>query len=82
MAHHRLKMADQLLDHGEVSATDADAARMFNWASESYSVQSSLWPGQGNHVLAQFNEEAVVVYQAYRPEIAEYAGATCVIRHL
>lgn len=49
VAHHRLKMADQLLDNGEVSATDADAARMFTWASESYSVQSSravAWTGQ------------------------------------
>ena len=51
-------------------------------ASLTLCSRRALWPGQGNHVLAQFNEEAVVVYQAYRPEIAEYAGATCVIRHL
>ena len=31
------------------------------------------WPSEGKHVLAQYDDEGVVVYQAYCPEIAEYA---------
>eukprot|EP00892_Ulva_mutabilis_P001788 jgi/Ulvmu1/1160/UM107_0034.1 len=52
-----------------------DTPCKFSWASEYYLLQSSsIWPGRGNHILAQFNEEAVVVYQAYKPEIARYAA--------
>lgn len=40
---------------------------------ESYSEQQNRWPKSGQQVLAQFDNESIVVYQAYRPEIAEYA---------
>ncbi|KAH3692479.1 uncharacterized protein LOC127863366 [Dreissena polymorpha] len=40
----------------------------------SYMVQSrSEWPRRGRHILAQFDEETIVVYQAFRSDIAEYA---------
>src|SRR5262249_60972856 len=32
-------------------------------------------PASGRHVLAQFDEESVVVYQAYRPAIGHFAIA-------
>ncbi|HWI64959.1 MAG TPA: DUF4291 domain-containing protein [Symbiobacteriaceae bacterium] len=35
--------------------------------------QSARWPRAGRCILAQFDEESVVVYQAYDPSIAEYA---------
>ena len=45
------------------------------WLSESYNLQSkSIWPGRGQHILAQFDDETIIVYQAYRQEIAEYAS--------
>src|SRR5205823_13721650 len=37
------------------------------------SEQQEIWPAEGNHILAQFDEKTVVVYQAYRDEIARYA---------
>jgi hypothetical protein len=40
---------------------------------ERYLDQLPTWPEAGRHVLAQFDEETIVVYQAYRPAIAEYA---------
>ncbi len=34
--------------------------------------QQARWPAQGRHILAQFDDEMLVVYQAYRPQIADY----------
>ncbi|KAK3594587.1 hypothetical protein CHS0354_000379 [Potamilus streckersoni] len=31
------------------------------------------WPKTGRHILAQFDTETIVVYQAFRPEIATFA---------
>jgi len=42
--------------------------------TESYSVQKAdHWPAQGRHILAQFDDDTIVVYQAFCPEIADYA---------
>ena len=35
--------------------------------------QSARWPGAGRHILAQYDDESIVVYQAYRPAIADHA---------
>lgn len=35
--------------------------------------QAPEWPDSGQHILAQFDSESIVVYQAYRPAIADYA---------
>jgi hypothetical protein len=43
--------------------------------TESYLAQKARWPASGKHVLAQFDGETVVVYQAYRPSIGHYAVA-------
>jgi hypothetical protein len=43
--------------------------------TESYLTQTARWPAAGRHILAQFDESTVVVYQAYRPEIGSYAAA-------
>ncbi|HYH63981.1 MAG TPA: DUF4291 domain-containing protein [Urbifossiella sp.] len=42
-------------------------------ATEPYTEQVQAWPRQGRHVLAQFDAETVVVYQAYTPAIGRYA---------
>jgi len=41
---------------------------------KNYLNQKQCWPKQGKHVMAQFTEETVVVYQAYRPAIGEFAA--------
>lgn len=38
-----------------------------------YLEQLPLWPSSGRHILAQFDEQSIYVYQAYRPAIADYA---------
>ncbi|XP_041453013.1 uncharacterized protein LOC121406070 [Lytechinus variegatus] len=44
------------------------------WATEKYCEQNNVrWPIAGKHILAQFDEHSVVVYQAFCPAIAEYA---------
>jgi hypothetical protein len=39
-----------------------------------YTDQRDRWPQSGRHVLAQFDADTVVVYQAYRPEIGRFAA--------
>ena len=44
------------------------------WETEHYcSQKKSFWPKSGKHILAQYDDHTVVVYQAYKPSIAEYA---------
>lgn len=43
--------------------------------TEPYPEQVKVWPKQGRHVLAQFDAETVVVYQAYNPAIGRVAAA-------
>jgi hypothetical protein len=41
---------------------------------EPYLEQQQRWPESGRHILAQFDDESVVVYQAYRPQIGRFAA--------
>lgn len=45
-----------------------------NLKTERYLAQAALWPKRGKHVLAQYNQDHVVVYQAYRPAIGHFAA--------
>ncbi|XP_050408530.1 uncharacterized protein LOC126823624 [Patella vulgata] len=38
-----------------------------------YAEQKRIWPTEGKHILAQFDQETIVVYQAFNPSIAKYA---------
>ncbi len=42
---------------------------------KSHAAQVRDWPIEGRHILAQYDEENVVVYQAYRPAIGHHAAA-------
>jgi hypothetical protein len=42
--------------------------------TEPYPDQLKRWPASGRHILAHFDETAVVVYQAYRPAIGRFAA--------
>ena len=35
--------------------------------------KDNFWPPTGRHILAQYDDDTVVVYQAFCPNIAEYA---------
>ncbi|MCP5017674.1 MAG: DUF4291 domain-containing protein [Ketobacter sp.] len=39
-----------------------------------YKEQLERWPNSGKHIMAQYDEETVVVYQAYRPSIGNFAA--------
>jgi hypothetical protein len=41
--------------------------------TEPYSEQVKVWPKEGRHILAQFDADTVIVYQAYSPSIGRYA---------
>lgn len=38
-----------------------------------YEEQAREWPRTGRHILAHYDESSLIVYQAYRPSIAQYA---------
>jgi Domain of unknown function (DUF4291) len=40
---------------------------------ELYKNQILRWPEKGQHVLANFDDESISVYQAYKPAIAKFA---------
>ena len=45
-----------------------------NLKTEPFLDQCHRWPAAGRHILAQFDDDAVVVYQGYRPEIGHFAA--------
>ncbi len=38
-----------------------------------YLEQKNTWPNDGKHILADYDENTIVVYQAFRPGIGEFA---------
>ena len=48
--------------------------------TEPYLVQDPRWPTSGRHILAQFDAESVVVYQAYSPAIGHFAARARLLR--
>lgn len=45
-----------------------------NLITEPYPAQKERWPQAGRHILAQYDAESIVVYQAYKPRIGHYAA--------
>lgn len=41
--------------------------------TEPYREQRAAWPEEGRHILAHFDDQTIVVYQAYQPAIGGYA---------
>jgi Domain of unknown function (DUF4291) len=39
-----------------------------------YGEQMKRWPQSGRQILAQFDDDTIFVYQAYRPEIGKFAA--------
>ncbi len=42
--------------------------------TEPYKDQVAVWPKEGRHILAQFDGDTIIVYQAYRPSIGQFAA--------
>lgn len=42
--------------------------------TELYTGQTARWPQSGRHIMAQYDAETVVVYQAYCPQIGRFAA--------
>ena len=45
-----------------------------NLQTTPYVVQQATWPAEGRHILAQYDGQSVIVYQAYRPSIGNFAA--------
>jgi hypothetical protein len=45
-----------------------------NLQLEPYLIQLAHWPRTGRHILAQFDDQSIIVYQAYRPSIGHFAA--------
>jgi hypothetical protein len=43
-------------------------------ATADYAEQLQHWPQAGRHILAQFDNDTIIVYQAYRPSIGQFAA--------
>lgn len=39
-----------------------------------YTQQLKEWPQNGYHIMAQYDDEKIIVYQSYRPEIGGFAA--------
>src|ERR1700736_3123853 len=42
-------------------------------ATAAYAEQIERWPQTGRHILAQFDDDTIIVYQAYCPKIEQFA---------
>ncbi len=42
-------------------------------AIEKYETLKKAWPIDGRHILASYDDDTIIVYQAYRPEIGNFA---------
>lgn len=40
---------------------------------EPYLEQTKRWPTSGRHIMAQYDDQSIIVYQAYRPAIGRFA---------
>jgi len=41
--------------------------------TEPYLAQTQVWPAQGRHILAQYDDATIIVYQAYSSDIGHFA---------
>ena len=80
---HVSNIFKQLSHRAQSAVVSSSSSRMaefipsrssWEWKTQLYMEQEGKeWPSEGRHVLAQYDDQGVVVYQAYCPEIAKYA---------
>lgn len=42
--------------------------------TEPYKEQTAVWPKAGRHIMAQFDDDTIIVYQAYNPTTGRFAA--------
>ncbi|MBB4126605.1 hypothetical protein GGR77_001895 [Xanthomonas translucens] len=60
---------------GAIAFSSASAYTRAVMEQTPYVALQATWPRQGRHILAHFDAESIVVYQANRPSIAQFAVA-------
>jgi hypothetical protein len=60
-----------LVDKDKVVSTLSGVVQL-QW--ELHRTQTARWPATGRHIMASYDADEVVVYQAYRPSIGRYAA--------
>lgn len=72
----------QLQEEDDKLSDESDMGQAINYDNFSlpkgidvvkYIFQKELWPKEGKHILAQYDDKTVIVYQAFKPSIAKYA---------
>ncbi len=48
--------------------------KMKSFSTKNYLEQTKEWPNSGRHIMAHYDDRGIVVYQAYRSEIGDYAA--------
>ena len=57
-----------------MASSDQEPLKRKEWTVQSYVEQrDGIWPKEGRHILAQYDHDSIVVYQAFSSEIAEFA---------
>jgi hypothetical protein len=46
-----------------------------NLITETYIGQAARWPPAGRHILAQYDDESIIIYQAYNASIGHFAAS-------
>lgn len=59
--------------YGNCTHSGGAIASAMNLPTQPYLDQREQWPSEGKHILAHYDAETIVVYQAYRPSIEHYA---------
>jgi len=49
-------------------------AKIRSCETASYREQVARWPREGRHIMAHYDDDSIIVYQAYRPSIGDYAA--------
>ena len=66
-------MASRDLDPGTNTPRGTNEGKK-EWKVQSFVEQrDGVWPKEGRHILAQYDDDTIVVYQAFSPAIADYA---------
>src|SRR5579872_7043022 len=60
--------------HGRLKTATCYKRITMNLVTEPYLVQVARWPKTGRHILAQYDAETIIVYQAFSPAMGHFAA--------
>lgn len=53
------------MDTEHTNDNEKEPSKKRTFLTEKYIVQKPKWPKQGRHILAQYDDDSILVYQAY-----------------